>query len=35
VTDLIATLGVEEKAKEKDTRGKKVFDEGGSSANLV
>jgi len=35
VTDLIATLGVEENARAKDTRGKKVHDEGGSSANLV
>ena len=35
VTDLIGTLGVEEKARAKDTRGKKVAAEGGSSANLV
>lgn len=35
VTDLIGTLGVEEKARAKHTRGKKVAAEGGSSANLV
>ncbi|XP_066168792.1 uncharacterized protein [Oryza sativa Japonica Group] len=33
VTDLIGSLGVEEKARAKDNRGKKI--EGGSSANLV
>ena len=35
VTNLVATLGVEEKSRAKDTRGKKVFDEGGCSAILV
>ena len=35
VTDLIATLGVDENARAKDTRGKKMHDEGGSSTNLV
>jgi hypothetical protein len=35
VTNLIATLGVEEKTRPKHTCGKKVFDEGGSSAILV
>ena len=35
MTDLIATLGVEENARAKDTRGKRVYEEGGSSANLV
>ena len=35
VTDLIATLGVEANARAKDTRGKRVYEEGGSSANLV
>ena len=35
VTDLIATHGVEENVRAKDTRGKRVHDEGGSSANLV
>jgi hypothetical protein len=34
VTDLIATLGVEEDARAKDTHGKKAHEEG-SSANLV
>ena len=34
VTDLIATLGVEENARAKDTHGKKAHEEG-SSANLV
>ncbi len=34
VTDLIGSLGVEEKARAKDNRGKKKND-GGSSANLV
>nr|ABB47331.1 retrotransposon protein, putative, Ty1-copia subclass [Oryza sativa Japonica Group] len=33
VTDLIGSLGIEEKARAKDNRGKKI--EGGSSANLV
>ena len=33
VTELIASLGVEEKVRTKDNRGKKI--EGGSSANLV
>jgi hypothetical protein len=35
VTNLIDTLGVEEKTRAKDTSGKKVFDEGGSSAILL
>ena len=35
MTNLVATLGVEEKSRAKDTRGKKVFDEGGCSAILV
>jgi hypothetical protein len=35
VTNLITTLGIEEKEMAKDDHGKKVFDEGGSSANLV
>ena len=35
MTDLIATLGVEENARAKDTRGKRVHDVGGSSANMV
>jgi hypothetical protein len=35
VTDLIAILGVEENARAKDTRAKKVAHEGASSANMV
>ena len=35
VTDLVASLSVEENARAKDTCGKKVQVEGGSSANLV
>ena len=35
VTDLNATLGVKENARAKDTRGKRVHDVGGSSANMV
>jgi hypothetical protein len=35
VTNLVASLSVEENARAKDTRGKKVHVEGGSSANLV
>ncbi|XP_021321217.1 uncharacterized protein LOC110437193 [Sorghum bicolor] len=35
VTDLVASLSVEENARAKDTRGKKVQTEGGTSANLV
>jgi hypothetical protein len=34
VTNLIATLGVGENVREKDI-GKEVYDEGGSSTNLV
>lgn len=35
MTDLIATLGVEEKVVITYTNGKKLFDEGGCSPNLV
>lgn len=35
VTNLITTLGIEDKEMAKDDHGKEVFDEGGSSANLV